>query len=189
MKKNIYGFIINVILGITLGTITEFALIYNIKWLINITQSEIFWVLVAIFIAIFSKGYISTLINSTTSLIFMTISYYAVRLIKSGYTNVGGIYWFELQAICVGLYFGTITYLIKEKIKNKTITNNIPKLNIIFMTLFVILAIGISWYCLYKNIFFMQPVYFVGILSILGFIIGTILGALQNKRKENEEIL
>lgn len=183
-KKYVYGFIINVILGIMLGVITEFALIYNIKWLIRITQNEIFWILVAIFVSIFSKGYASTLVNTTTNLIFMTISYYTVRLIKSGYTNIGGIYWYGIQSICVGLYFGTMIYLIKEKIINKKVTNYIPKLNIIFMTLSVILGIGIAWYCLSKSIFFIQPVYLVGILSILGFVIGTILGILQNKKIE-----
>ena len=55
----------------------------------------------------------------------MTISYYVVRLIKSGYTNIGGIYWFGLQSICVGLYIGTLVYLIKEKILKKKITNYI----------------------------------------------------------------
>lgn len=186
MKKYFYDFIVNSILGIILGVITEVSLIYNIKWLINITQNEFFWVLVAIIVSIFSKDYVSTEINATTNLIFMIISYYTVRLIKSGYTNVGGIYWYGIEAICVGLYVGTIVYLIKEKIINKKVTNYIPKFNILFMTLLSIIGIGIDTYCLFKNIFFMQFVYFISILVISGFVLGTILGLLKNKRRNRK---
>lgn len=187
--KNIYirGLIINIVIGTFLGIITELALIYNIKSLIKITQNELFWVLDVIIISIFSRNYVSTEINSVTNLTCMTISYYVVRLIKSGYTNIGGIYWFGLQSICVGLYIGTLVYLIKEKIFKKKITSYIPKMNMIFMTIFLIVSIGLEVITLYMNIFLFQPVYFVGALSIIGFICGTIVGCFKNNRKKIKE--
>lgn len=187
MKKYIRGFIVNIIIGSCLGIITEFALIYNIKDLIRITQNELFWVLDVIIISIFSKDYASTEINSVTNLICMTISYYVVRLIKSGYTNIGGIYWFGIQSICVGLYIGTLVYLIKEKILKKKVTNNIPKMNFIFMTVFLIISIVLNVITLYMNIFIIQPVYLVGILSIVGFIFGTICGIFKNNKCKTNE--
>ena len=185
MKKYIRGFIVNAIIGSCFGIITEFALIYNIKDLIRITQNELFWVLDVIIISIFSKDYISTEINSVTNLICMTISYYLVRLIKSGYTNIGGIYWFGIQSICVGLYVGTLVYLTKQKILKKKVINNIPKMNIIFMTVFLIISIVLNVITLYMNIFLIQPVYLVGILSIVGFVFGTICGILKNNKCKN----
>ena len=182
MKKYICSFIVTAISGSILGIITEFSLIYNMKWLISITQNELFWVVIAIFVAIFSKDYWSTEINTTTTLGLMTISYYIVRLIKSGYTNVEGICWYGLEAICVSLYVGNIVYLIKEKIRGKKISNNIPKLSFIFMTLFLIIGIVVDTYRLYNSIFNIQPVYLICILSIIGYILGTILGILRNKR-------
>ena len=169
MKKYIYGFIISAFLGIILGVITEISLIYNIKWLTRITQNEFFWVFIAILISIFSRDYLSTEINSVTNLIFMVISYYIVRLVKSGYTNIGGIYWYGIEAICVGLYIGTLVYLIKQKIINKKVNNYIAKYSFIFMTIFLIIGIIIDIYCLFKSIYFMQPVYFISLLSVLGY--------------------
>mgnify|MGYP007070027866 CR=1 FL=1 len=183
MKKYIYGFIISAFIGIVLGIITELALIYNINWLIKITQNEFFWVLIVILVSIFSKNYLSTEINSVTSLIFMVISYYIARLIKSGYTNIEGIYWYGIEAICVGLYVGTIVYLIKEKIINKKVNNYIAKYSFILMTIFLIIGIIVDIYCLFKNIYFMQPVYFVSILSVFGYMLGTISGIVKNKSK------
>lgn len=117
----------------------------------------------------------------------MTISYYVVRLIKSGYTNIGGIYWFGIQSICVSLYIGTFVYLIKEKILKKKVTNNIPKMNFIFMTVFLIISIGLNIITLYMNIFLIQPVYLVGILSIVSFVFGTICGILKNNKCKTNE--
>ena len=174
LKKYIYSFIKTAFFGISLGVITELALIYNLKWLINITQNEIFWVVIALIVAIFSNDYLSSEINTATSLVFMTISYYTVRLIKSGYTNIGGIYWYGIRAICVGLYVGIIVYIIKQKTKGKKI-DNIPKCTFGFMTLFFIIGITIDTYCLFNSIFFMQPVFLIGILSIIGFVLGTVM--------------
>ena len=187
MKKYIYGFIISAFVGIIFGVITELALIYNIKWLIKITQNELFWVLIAILFSIFSKGYLSIEINCITSLIFMVISYYIARLIKSGYTNIGGIYWYGIEAICVGLYVGAFVYLIKEKIINKKVNNYIAKYSFIFMTLFFLFGFVINYYFLYKKIIFMQSVYFISILSTFGYILGTILGVKKNKKYVDNE--
>ena len=183
-KKNyIIGILINALVGIILGVITEFALILDIKWLIAITQNEIFWVALAILISIFSKNYLSTLINTSINLLCMTFSYYMVRQIIYGYTNIGGLEWYGLLSICVAFYFGTLVFLIKEKIRNKKIENAIPKLNIIFMTLGVPLGWGI-WYYFIQDIHF-QPIFCSGFCLIFGVIIGSILGRYINKKSTN----
>ena len=78
-------------------------------------------------------------------------------------------------------------YLIKEKILKKKVINNIPKMNIIFMTVFLIISIVLNVITLYMNIFIIQPVYIVGIFSIVGFIFGTICGILKNKKCRTNE--
>ena len=173
-KDYIVGIVINIFLGILAGVVTEYALIYDTKFLIKITQSELFWVIVAVIVSIFSKNYFSTLINTSLNLICMTDSYYIVRLIKFGYANSGSINWYGVQAICVALYIGTLVFLIKDKIKNKKVKSAIPKLNIVVMTLAVPLG-EIIWLRFIYDIAF-QPVYSVGICVILGFFLSTILG-------------
>ena len=42
-KQLIQNITISIIIGIILGSITEFALILDISWLIKITQSLMFW--------------------------------------------------------------------------------------------------------------------------------------------------
>ena len=54
-KKIIKKLLISSIIGIILGIITEYALILNIKWLILITQSFIFWGLIICMMAFLSK--------------------------------------------------------------------------------------------------------------------------------------
>ena len=181
-KDYIIGIIVNIFLGVLAGVVTEYALIYDVKLLIRITQSELFWVLVAIIVSVFSKNYLSTLINTLLNLICMTDSYYVVRLMKFGYANSGSIKWYGVQSVCVALYIGTLVFLIKDKIKNKKVKSAIPKLNIISMTLAVPLG-GIIWRRFIYDIRF-QPVYVVGICVISGFILSSILGMIiDNKNK------
>lgn len=54
-KKIIKKLFISSIIGIILGIITEYALILNIKWLILITQSFIFWGVIICMMAFFLK--------------------------------------------------------------------------------------------------------------------------------------
>ena len=176
-KRYILGFVINLILGSIGGIATELFLIYDKTQLIKITQNPLFWVFIAIIVSIFSKGYLSTLINSITNLTAMSVSYYLLRLIKSGYTNLGACKQFVLEGICVGLFVGTLIYLIKEKIKNEKVENNIPKFGLIFIVIFTISG-TIIYRHIHYNIWF-----FVEYSAILGYIIGAILGFIRNKKK------
>ena len=180
-KDYIIGIIVNIFLGVLAGVVTEFALIYNNIFLIKITQSELFWVLVAVIVSMFSKNYLSTLINTLINLICMTDSYYIVRLIKFGYANTSSIMWYGVQSVCVALYIGTLVFLIKDKIKNKKVKSMIPKLNIICMTLAVPFG-EIIWKCFIHDIRF-QTVYVVGICVILGFGLSSIIGMIIDNKK------
>lgn len=54
-KQIIKNIIISIIIGVLLGVITEYALILNINWLIQITQSFLFWRLIICITAFFQK--------------------------------------------------------------------------------------------------------------------------------------
>lgn len=43
IEQIIKNIMVAMIIGIVLGSITEFALILNISWLVRITQSFVFW--------------------------------------------------------------------------------------------------------------------------------------------------
>lgn len=181
MKKSnfILGFLVNILLGITLGVITELALIFNIKWLIQITQNEIFWAFVVFIVAVFSKSYLSTILNTTTNIVMMDISYYMVRLIKSGYTDIYSMLWYGIMGICLSLYVGTIVHLIKYKIIYKKIDNNIPKISLISMIITTIIGIIIS---LTIRRIPIDNLYIIEFLIIIGAIIGALYGRKMNNR-------
>ena len=63
-KQLIQNITISIIIGIILGSITEFALILDISWLIKITQSLMFWGIVMCICVLISKNYSLSLINS-----------------------------------------------------------------------------------------------------------------------------
>ena len=56
-KQLIQNITISIIIGIILGSITEFALILDISWLIKITQSLMFWGIVMCICVLISKNY------------------------------------------------------------------------------------------------------------------------------------
>ena len=119
MNKIIKNLIVLVLLGIVLGTIAEFALILNINFLVKITQSLEFWGFVMILVSIISKEYKYSIIYSIILMITMNSTYYTIRLIKSGYTNVGN--WEMYNFICIGgtLFISTLIFIIKEILVKK----------------------------------------------------------------------
>ena len=135
MKRNkiIKNIIISIIVGIVLGSITEFALILNISWLVRITQSFTFWGIVMIICAFVSKDHVLSLINPILVITLMNTTYYIIRLIMSGYTNTSGWELFTLTGIAGSMYIGTIVSIIKETFLKR---NNIFHIyNFIFMTI------------------------------------------------------
>lgn len=101
-------------IGIILGSISEFALIYNFEFAINITQSLEFWGIIMILVAIISKECKYAIMNSVILMLSMNSTYYIIRLIKSGYTNNGA--WNMYNFICIGgaLFIATFVFAIKD---------------------------------------------------------------------------
>ena len=108
MKRILKNIILSMIIGIILGIITEYALILDISWLIKITQSFIFWGIIICISSFVSKDYICSLVNPIVLLSAMNTTYYAIRLIMSGYTNIGGWELFTFVGITGSMYIGTI---------------------------------------------------------------------------------
>ena len=154
MKKiNIKFLFIALIIGIVLGFITEYSLILNFKYLIDITQSFTFWGIIMLILSLCSKEYMTSILAPAITMISMNATYYLIRLIMSGYTNVGAWKLYTLLGITGSLYIGTFIFCIKNKIINKKIKSNIPKINLVFMTLFAIIFTIIHIYgIVYKNI-------------------------------------
>lgn len=185
MKKiNIQYLIISLIIGIILGAITEYALVYDMKPIIKITQSYNFWGIIMIMIAIIGKGYINSIIGSSLNILGMNATYYLIRLNMSGYTNIGAWKTFSMLGIAFSIYIGMIIYIIKEKIKKNKINDKIPICTLVLMTFF---AITFSIIYIANGLRFFIKVYFLympGVYGIyLGAIIGTILGYILNKKK------
>lgn len=114
-KQIIKNIIISIIIGVLLGVITEYALILNINWLIQITQSFLFWGLIICITAFFSKDFIFSIINPIIVISLMNITYYLIRLFMSGYTNWGGLDLYTITGLAGSIYIGTVIYLIKNK--------------------------------------------------------------------------
>ena len=178
--KNI--FIVSII-GIILGAITEYVLILDIKWLINITQSFLFWGLIMIVTAFLSKTYILSMINPILNMTAMSTTYYLIRLFNSGYTNWSSWFLFVTMGITASVYIGNLIYCIKEKIINKKIKSAVPKCNLIFMTISGILFTVYF----FKHIVFNNLSYGIFIGIFVGLIIGTVVGILWN-RANNKKI-
>lgn len=114
-KQIIKNIIISIIIGILLGIITEYALILNLSWLIQITQSFLFWGLIICITAFVSKDFCLSIINPIIVICLMNITYYLIRLFMSGYTNLGGLDLYTFTGIAGAIYIGTIIYVIKNK--------------------------------------------------------------------------
>ena len=170
IKQIIKNIIISMIIGIVLGSISEFALILNISWLIRIPQSFVFWGIVICIFAFISKDYALSLINPILAIALMNSTYYIIRLVMSGYTNIGGWELFTLTGIAGSMYIGTIVFLIKECYHKQ---NNIShKYNFIFMTIGGILFTVYGWYNIpiRYNLF-----YNIDIGIIVGFVISIVV--------------
>ena len=112
-KQIIKNITISIIIGVILGSITEIALILNISWLIRITQSFMFWGIVMCICAFISKNYVLSLTNSSLIITLMNATYYIIRLIKSGYTDIDAWKLYTLTGIAGSMYIGNIISLIK----------------------------------------------------------------------------
>ena len=169
-KQTIKNILISMIIGIVLGSITEFALILDISWLVRITQSFVFWGIVMCICAFISKDYALSLINPILVITLMNSTYYIIRLVMSGYTNIGGWELFTLTGIAGSMYIGTIVFLIKECYHKQ---NNIShKYNFIFMTISGILF---TIYGLYNIPIRYNLFYNIDIGIIVGFAISTVI--------------
>ena len=113
-KKIIKNIIISTIIGILLGTITEYALILNINWLITITQSFAFWGLIICIVAFIPKDYSYSIIDPIIVMSLMSGTYYLIRLVIFGYTNSGGFELFTFTGIAGSIYIGTFIYILKR---------------------------------------------------------------------------
>lgn len=173
--------IISIIIGVLLGIVTEYALILNINWLIKITQTFRFWAVIICIIAFFSKDYLFSLMNPSIVMTLMNATYYMIRLIISGYTNIGGLEMFTLTGISGSMYLGTIVFLIREKFfrKNKNI---IQKNSLICMSTSGVLFTILGFYTIIRNNLF----YNIDIGIIIGFIIGLISTMFLKKKKIND---
>lgn len=152
-KINIKFLFITLIIGIVLGFITEYSLILNFKYLIDITQSFTFWGIIMLVLSLCSKEYSTSIFAPAITMTSMSATYYLIRLSMSGYTNIGSWKLYTLLGIAASLYIGTFIFCIKDKIINKKIKNYIPKISLILMTLLAIIFTIIHIYgIIYKNI-------------------------------------
>lgn len=182
IRQIIKNIIISIIIGLVLGTITEFALIWNINWLVRMTQSFIFWGIIMCICAAVSKKYALSLINPIIVITIMNSTYYIIRLIKSGYTNIAGWELFTLTGIAGSMYIGTIVFIIKEFFQKQN--NSSHKYNFIFMTIGGILfkIYGVYNIPIRYNLF-----YNIDIGIIIGFIMSIIITIILRKKKINHK--
>lgn len=178
LHQLIKNIIISIVIGVVLGSITEFALIWNISWLVQITQSFMFWGIIMCICASISKNYVLSLINPIVVITIMNSTYYTIRLIMSGYTNIGGWELFTLTGIAGSMYIGTIVFIIKECfLKRKNIFHIY---NFIFMTISGILF---KIYGCYNVPIRYNLFYNIDIGIIIGFIISVIIWSIVRKVK------
>ena len=182
LKQIIKNIGIFAIVGIILGIITEYALILNIRWVIQITQSFLFWGLIICITAFVSKDFSFSIINPIIVISFMNITYYFIRLLISGYTNFGGLNLYTFTGIAGAIYIGTIVYLIK----NKFIYHRSKCFSQIYY-LIIMTIIGI----IFTKIGYSFPInhnltYNMDLGIIIGFIIGIILEKILKKDVVNK---
>ena len=186
MKKiDIKFLFIALIIGIILGAITEYSLILNLENLIGITQSFTFWGIIMLILSLCSKEYITSILAPAITMTSMSATYYLIRLVMSGYTNIGAWKLYTLLGIAASFYIGTFIYCIKEKITNKKINNYIPKMNLFFMTLFAIIFTLIQTYGFYNSVLIFGNYSYLS--SVIGIIIGMIFGTTLGKRLNKKE--
>ena len=178
-KQIIKNIIISIIVGILLGFITEYALILNISWLIQITQSYMFWGMIITIIAFISKDYKFSIINPIIVMSLMSITYYTIRFFMSGYTNIGGLELFALTGLAGTMYIGTLIYLIKNKLIYRRNVDFTPIYYFISMTSIGIISTIFGFrFSIKYNLFYNID---------LGIIIGFILGIISVKLVKNKK--
>lgn len=181
LKQIIKNIVISVIVGIILGIITEYALIWNISWLIKIIQSFIFWGLIICIVAFIQKDFIFTILSPIIVLSLMNITYYLIRLFKSGYTNIGGLEVYTFTGIVGSLYIGTLIYLIKNKFiyhRGKCI---LQIYSLIAMTIIgIIFTITGFGHTINYNLS-----YNIGLGIIIGYALGIIITKVLKKNKSD----
>lgn len=179
-KRIIKNILISIFIGIVLGSITELALIFNISWLIKITQSFTFWGIVMLICACMSKNYVLSIINPTLVITLMNSTYYIIRFVKSGYTNLGNWELYTLTGIAGSMYIGTIIFIIKEIFHKQK--NTFHNYNFIFMT---IMGIIFTIYGLYNISIRYNLFYNIDVGIIVGFVISVIIE--MKKRKSSKK--
>lgn len=182
---NIKFLFIALIIGILLGAITECSLIFNFEYVISVTQSFTFWGIIMLILSLGSKKYITSILSPAIAMTSMNATYYLIRLFMSGYTNIGAWKVYTMLGIAASLYIGTFVYCIKEKIIHKKVNNYIPKISLIFMTLFAVIFTIIHIYGMYNGVFiFGNYLYSPSVVGIIiGMILGLILGIYLNKKR------
>ena len=177
MKKLLIRILISAIIGITLGVITELALIFELKNLAVITQTEAFWLIVILIGLLFSNNIREAIITNILTIDLMTISYYIVRLFYSGYTN-----WLAMRNYFVIGTFCAIVISILLQLPKKG--KYISILGYFFIIIYFIGSYSISTIStLYKH----NSYYDYLFISITGVIICIISIAFKILRREDNE--
>lgn len=104
-----------------------------------------------IIIAIVSKKYKYSIINSIILMIIMNSTYYIIRLIKSSYTNWGNWDMYNFVSIGGTLFISTLVFVVKDIIFKKK--NKFRIFNLILMLIFgiVFTIFGINlWFKFYN---------------------------------------
>ena len=180
LKNIIKNIAISIIVGVLLGAIAEFALILDISWLVKITQSFLFWGLIMCVSAFMAKKYVFALMNPIIIMTFMNSTYYIIRFLKSGYTNISSWEMFALTGIAGSLYLGTFIFMLKERIIKHNPHISMQGYTFIFMT---ICMIAFKTYCSF-NYIFNNLFYAMDIGVIAGFMIGLILNKIHKHLKK-----
>ena len=175
-KKIIKNIAFSCIIGILLGVITEYALILNINLLIKITQSLVFWGLIICIAAFIPKDYIFSIIDPVIVMALMSVSYYMVRLAKSGYTDIGGLKLYTFTGIAGAMYIGTFIYIFKRLIIKRK-KDVIPEVIYFISMTIIAIVMSTSFGVIKHNLF-----YNIDIRIIAGFFISTVLVKLISKK-------
>lgn len=181
-KQIFKNIIISSIIGMLLGIITEYALILDLKVLIRITQSFKFWGLLICACAYFSKDYKLSIINPIALMTFMSISYYAVRLFKFGFTNIYDLKLYIVTGIAGSIYLGTIIYIIKSIFFMRSKNNFYLIANFIFMTVFGLFSLLVG----FKNTIYHNLFYNIDLGIIFGLLFGEVYRYIKERIKKGE---
>lgn len=113
----------------------------------------------------------------------MNATYYIIRLIMSGYTNIGAWELFTLTGIAGSMYIGTIITFIKACYHKQN--SKFLKYNFIFMTVIGLLFSIYGWYnvSMSHNLF-----YNINLGIIVGFAISTVIKCFCDMKSKNSKL-